>query len=108
MSSTFHVQLNGGPVHVITTKTGQYNLAAVAAVAMFDYERLEGDDKVIYGGYHGERPKHEECVLVKIWVPSLIDVRYPGDITYGPYYYGVTDSGQTVSVNEEKLPKHLL
>lgn len=61
-SSTFKVQINGGPVQEITTKTGIYVLAAMAALAMLDYDENEDYD------------------VVKIWVEHLLP-------DYGPYFY---------------------
>ena len=56
-------KINGGKEQVIETKTSLYHLAAVAALAMLDYE-----------------PK-SDYNTVKIWVPDLVP-------EYGrPYFY---------------------
>ncbi len=60
--STFHVKINGGPEQVIKTRTGIYQLAAAAALAMLDYEESEEDDEI------------------EIWAPSVMP-------EYGPYFY---------------------
>lgn len=60
---TFHVSINRGPEQVIQVRTGQYNLAAMAALAMLEYEEED-----------------EETDIVKIWVPELMP-------QYGPYFY---------------------
>jgi hypothetical protein len=60
--STWHVQINGGPEQVFQTRTSQYGLAALAALAMLEYE-----DNADYNA-------------VKIWVPNLLP-------HYGPYFY---------------------
>ena len=60
--SVFHVEINGGKEQTIETKTSEYGLAAVAALAMLDYE-----------------PKNDYNT-VKIWVPRHVP-------EYGPYFY---------------------
>ena len=59
---TFTVQINGGHEQSLAVKTGQYTLAAIAALALLDYEQADDYD------------------VVKIWVPDLIDGGY------GPYF----------------------
>lgn len=58
----FHVEINGGSEQVITTKTSEYALAALASLAQLDYK------------------KHTDYDVVKIWVPKLVP-------EYGPYFY---------------------
>lgn len=60
---TFHVSINGGKEQTIMTKTSQYQLAALTALGMLDYEEAKNGENV-----------------VKIWVPDLLP-------HYGPYYY---------------------
>lgn len=62
--TTFHVQINGGEEHTIEVKTSQYVLAALASLAILDFDHGEG------------------CDVVKIWVPKLVE---DGN---GPYFYG--------------------
>ena len=62
MGTTWKVQINGGDVQDLETKTTQYGLAAFAALALLDYEQ------------------HPEYDVVKIWVPHLLP-------DYGPYFY---------------------
>lgn len=59
--SVFSVQINGGPVQTLTTKTGVYELAAVAALALLDYEP-------------------QKTQFIKIWADELID-------EWGPYVF---------------------
>lgn len=61
-TTTFKVQINGGHEQSLVVKTGQYTLAAIAALALLDYEQADDYD------------------VVKIWVPDLIDAGY------GPYF----------------------
>lgn len=57
------VQINGGPVQDLETRSGLYILAASSALAMLEYvDNGEDDD------------------IVKVWVPDLVP-------EYGPYYY---------------------
>lgn len=74
--SKFHVQINKGPTQTIETRTGQYGLASLAALANLEYEHSN------------------ECDFVKIWVPELLP-------DYGPYFYafdgfrfGIADQSQ--------------
>jgi hypothetical protein len=61
--NTFHVKINGGPEQQVAVRTGEYGLAAVAALAMLEYpESKKGFDEV------------------EIWAPDLIP-------EYGPYHY---------------------
>lgn len=66
MSSIFHVEINGGPEQTIETRSGQYVLAAMAALAQLEYKE--------------ERPDGKPGAFIKIWVPNLVP-------QYGPYYY---------------------
>lgn len=59
----FCVQINGGPEQTLEVKTSQYGLAAIASLALLDYE------------------SHDDYDVVKIWVPELIE---SGN---GPYFY---------------------
>lgn len=61
--SIFHVEINNGPTQTIEVRTGKYNLAAMAALALLDYDDERDFD------------------VVKIWVQDLLP-------HYGPYYYG--------------------
>lgn len=61
-NTTFHVEINKGPVQIFETKTGQYTLAALASLAMLDFEA------------------HPDYEVVKIWVPDLVEGGY------GPYF----------------------
>lgn len=63
MTTEYHVQINGGAVEKIQLRTPIYTLAAMAALAMLEYEG------------------HPEYDTVKIWIPSLVDAGY------GPYFY---------------------
>lgn len=103
--SIFHVCINGGPEQIFKTKTGLYGLAAASAVAQLDYEELPKEDEIIYGGFHGGVVEHERSQLVKIWVPDLAAPRTGP--AYGPYYYGVTDSGHSFSISAKELPAKL-
>lgn len=58
----FFVEINRGPTQVLTTKTGLYELAAAAALAMLDYQPTN------------------DIEVVKIWNPELLP-------DYGPYFY---------------------
>jgi hypothetical protein len=54
---TFHVSINREPVQTITTHTGQYILAAAAALATLEHaESSNGRD------------------IVKIWSPEIVDM----------------------------------
>lgn len=68
----FQVRINGGPEQTFHARTGVYTLAALAALAMLEYER------------------HPEYDVVKIWVPSLVEAGY------GPYF--VAFDGHKVGV----------
>lgn len=59
---TWKVQINGGPVQDLETKTTQYGIAAFAALALLDYE------------------DHPDYNVIKIWVQDLLP-------QYGPYFY---------------------
>ena len=61
-TSMFHVEINRGPTQIIETRTGLYELAAMAALATLNFKPSEGLD------------------IVKIWVPDLLP-------DYGPYFY---------------------
>lgn len=54
----FHVQINNGAEHIFETKTGEYTLAALASLAMLDFER------------------HQDYDVVKIWVQELVEAGY--------------------------------
>lgn len=69
---SFHVSINGGSEQLISTRTGLYTWAVVAALAMLEYPEKSKDQK------------HDH---VKIWVPNLIP-------EYGPYYYEVSQYGE--------------
>lgn len=58
----YQVAINNGPTHTFKAKTSKYELAAMAALAMLDYE------------------KHDEFDMVKIWTAHLLP-------DYGPYFY---------------------
>jgi hypothetical protein len=60
--NTFHVRINEGAEQQVSVKTGNYYLAAAAALALLGYSDDDGE------------------TVVKIWVPSLLP-------DYGPYYY---------------------
>lgn len=59
----YQVQINGGLVHEIEFKTGQYILAALASLASLDFEPADDFD------------------VIKIWVPHLVEAGY------GPYFF---------------------
>ena len=61
--TTFHVKINDGPEQVIRTRTGVYQLAALAALSMLEYDEADDGD------------------IVEIWCPNLVP-------EYGPYFYG--------------------
>lgn len=58
---TYQVQINNGLEQELSVKTTQYALAALAALALLDYE------------------KHVDYDVVKIWVTELPN--------HGPYFY---------------------
>lgn len=67
-SSTFCIRVNGGDEHTLSLVTGQYHLAAAAALALVDYVP-------------------QEVQIIKVWNPKLLP-------DYGPYIY--THDGHTV------------
>lgn len=62
----FSVQINGGKIHEIETRTGIYQQAALASLAMVPYR------------------KRKDIQIIKIWAPNLLP-------DYGPYTYGFFD-----------------
>ena len=68
----FQIEINGGKTQEIETTTGQYNLAAIAALALCEYDH------------------NEEYDVVKIWVPKLVEGGY------GPYFYAF--DGQNIGL----------
>jgi hypothetical protein len=72
--TTFHVQINGGKEQTIETRTSLYELAALAALAMCEYEH------------------NSEYDVVKIWIPKLLP-------EYGPYFYAY--DGHNVGMPDE-------
>lgn len=96
MPSNFKVQLNGGPVTDFPSKTSIYEHAAIAAAALLPAPQLPFDDRFL-------TQDGEELVLVKIWSPELVIERWPGDHTYGPYYYGISNSGKAYLFFDHQL-----
>lgn len=64
----FYIEINGGPTQTLEVKTGLYELAAMAALALLDYDSRDGFD------------------VVKIWDPNLLP-------DYGPYFYTYGNPG---------------
>lgn len=67
------VQINDGDVQDFETKTGQYGLACVAALAHLDYKE---SDLIIDG---------KNMNIIKIWCEKLLP-------DYDPYYYAFDGS----------------
>lgn len=59
---TFKVEINNGPTQEISVRTGIYKLAAMASLAMLEYDDERDFD------------------VVKIWCDDLVP-------EYGPYFY---------------------
>lgn len=74
---TFRVQINGGAENVFEAHTGEYRLAAIAGLALFDHE------------------EHSAYDVVKIWDQSVVSAGY------GPYFFG-WDGQQIVGVSAER------
>ena len=75
-TSMFHVEINRGPTQIIETRTGLYELAAMAALATLNFKPSEGLD------------------IVKIWVPDLLP-------DYGPYFYTWSHRGISQLVGDD-------
>ncbi|MBO0142050.1 hypothetical protein JZX87_12845 [Agrobacterium sp. Ap1] len=75
-STTFAVKINGGSEQSFTCRSGYYMEAAVAAIAMLEFERAE-----------------EGAEFVEIWVPAIdAEQRYR-------YQVGENEYGQLVVKN---------
>ncbi|MCS4088542.1 hypothetical protein [Rhizobium sp. BK176] len=61
MSETFAVKINGGPEQQLTCRSSYYQEAAVAAIAMLDFERKEDENDVQF---------------VEIWLPDFEERTY--------------------------------
>lgn len=73
----FHVQINSGVVQTFETETGEYTLAALASLAMLDFDR------------------HEDYDVVKIWVPELVEAGYaPQFIAWDGHRVGFPDDNR--------------
>jgi hypothetical protein len=60
--TVFKIEINGGKTQQIETETSQYGLAAIASLALCEYEH------------------NDEFDVVKIWCENLLP-------EYGPYFY---------------------
>lgn len=74
----FCVQINGGPEQILEVRTGVYKLAALASLAILEYE------------------SHDDYDVVKIWVPRLVAVGY------GPYFVAWDGSTAGLPTDDRK------
>ena len=63
----FHVKLNEGPVCILTSYSGRYDIAAAAALSLLNTDG-------------GEDPLGGDGVHIEIWCPRILP-------DYGPYHY---------------------